>query len=319
MVEEKDEGLVLEDGTEGSTTGFRTFGGGKAAEAESPRLQKAGTVAKEEEEPEEDFSEEEEPEEEEWEEEEEEEEGLFDEEKIPEELKGMAKQLQRTFTERMKGIGAMRLKANLVDAIERDPEGTILALADRYGIDFGGGNAPEEDEGGDFEFEAPKVADLSPKKDEQMPDYIQRVIAESLKSAIPQLVKGMQKGMPKAPTATNRDSEAFIRSEIDATLRHLDETYPDWGIYEDRMAELVTKHPTLRNDPDELYRLAKSSRGASREQAKATRTRAKAKTAKKGKVRSGERGGKPVVTTQKGKKLSFNEAWDRAKRDALGG
>ena len=55
-----------------------------------------------------------------------------------------------------------------------------------------------------------------------------------------------------------------LSSEV-ATLKaslaqtYLDNQYPDWYLYENEMAELVNKHPSLGQDLDKLYLLAKSA------------------------------------------------------------
>jgi hypothetical protein len=105
-----------------------------------------------------------------------------------------------------------------------------------------------------------------------------------------------------------------VEAQIAETMGYLDKTYPDWGMYEDEMTRLVIKHPSLRNDPDLLYKMGKGEAMGTLRAAAKRRVKLSKKASKT--VKTGERPTKPAVTTSKGKKLTFLEAWDRAKRDA---
>lgn len=284
---EFDEGNSLD-----GTSGYMRFGG----EEDSPQP----TEEPEKEIPQkEDEEEAEEPEEEEESEEEEEEEPeeskIPGEEKWSPELRAEYKEMQRDFSQKYKDVGSLRIKANLIDAIERNPEATLRDLAQRFGVNL----TAEQSSDGEFKFE-----NIEALKDESLPDYIQRVLQANL--------KGLGESLkPKAPPPQRQTQVPNNDQFVADSLRYLDGKYADWGMYEEKMIELITKHPSYMNDLDGLYDIAKAASGNPKVAA-AKKNRGR----KGGKTRTGSKSSKVVVTSSRGKVMSFNEAWDKAKRDA---
>ncbi len=302
MVEESKESTdALDDGTEGSSIGYRSFG----AEKESTP---AGKVEGKEDKPEaeEKSKEEEEESEEESEEEEEEEEPGAEKEdeftlpKGSKELEQERKGMQRLVTGKLKEVANVRLKANLVDAIEKDPKATLEALAERFGVDLGKGKAAAKEE----KFELPTV-DIVPEKDESMPAYMQRLMKATFAS-VPEMIKTAIGEATESKT-TGKIGLDLESKEIDNALHFLDKHHPDWGIYEKRMVELIAKYPNMKRDPTELYKIAKAT---------SVNISDKSKTSKKKATRTGARSKSSVkVTSRKGKIMDFTEAWNTAKAD----
>ncbi|MHC1625553.1 MAG: hypothetical protein ACXQS2_06090 [Methermicoccaceae archaeon] len=293
--EEREE--AWSDGSEGSTVGYRLPGN----EEESPKFDEEPDKEASEEEDEggEEVSEEDEDDEL-GDEEEEDEEALP---KVSKELEKERKQLLKTYTQKMQELSRVRLKANLVDAIERDPERTLRYLADRFGVSLGEEKKKEEEE-----IKFPDLGQVQPKKDEDFATYLQRLMATGF-SSIPDIVRQAVKKELKPMTSGHSETRA-AEERIYGTINYLNSKYKDWGMYEDVMADLVMKHPTLADDPDELYKMAKMLGGAKRDRSRATKESAKSK---KGKMKRGS--GKVKVSGPKGKLYSFDEAWERAKHD----
>lgn len=209
--------------------------------------------------------------------------------KVSGELEEERKNLQRVFNDRMQEVSGLRMKAQLADAIAENPEAVIKNLAAQYNINM----SPKEVKESKKELD---LEGLKPGEKESLPSFIARVMG--------QVLDAREVNEPKvAPKQTGPS----VREEVEKTLTHIKTKYSDWGIYEKRMSELVMKHPSLYRDPDELYRLAKGSHNDPKDKAKSKKAKGKTK-----KVSSGERGRAPVITTQKGKKVPFNVAWDRA-------
>jgi len=203
------------------------------------------------------------------------------------------KNLQRLVNDRMQEVSGLRMKAALADQIAQNPEAVIRNLAAQYNIDM----SPKEVKESKKELD---LEGLAPGEKESLPAFIARVMEKVLDTR--------ESNKPKvAPQQTG----SSVREEVEKTLKYIQKTYSDWGVYEKRMTELVMKHPSLYKDPDELYKLAKGSHNNPKDKAKSKKAKGKVK-----KVSSGERGRAPVVTTPKGKKVPFNVAWDRAMREA---
>jgi len=233
-----------------------------------------------------------------------------EEEELPEvspELEEERKNLQKVFTEKMQEVGGLRLKANLVDAIDRDPEATLAYLAEQYGIDLGGKTEPAP-EGKKLTFD-----DLPAKEDEDMASYLQRLVPHVVVPAVKEAVQGVFEEQGKA-TAAQRGASTINQAGVKAVLEHLNTTYSDWATYEKEMIGLIMKHPTLARDPDELYKLAKGASVNPTDMARAKKTKKVVK-----KVASTSRPTKSMVVGTKGKKLTFDQAWELAKQTAAKG
>jgi len=234
---------------------------------------------------------------------------LFGDIKIPKELAPIKNQLLANYSRKMREIATIRTKAQLVDAIEEDPEVTLLELADRFGINFGG------QEEGPKEFDIGEIPE--PAKDESMSAYMKRVL--TLKA--PEIAKSFAE-KPKAPRRKGRlalqGSKEEVEASVQASMAYLTREHSDWTLYEDDLVEIVSAHPTMARDAkglDLLYEMAKTKATGDMRKAAKKRMKGLSDKAKKT-VRTGERSTRPAITTQKGKKVTFGEAWDMAKRDA---
>ena len=203
------------------------------------------------------------------------------------------KNLQRLVSDRMQEVSGLRMKAALADQIADNPEAVIRNLAAQYNIDM----SPKEVKESKKELD---LVGLAPGEKESLPAFIARVMEKVLDAR-----------EANVPKVAKQQAGPSVKEEVEKTLKYIQKTYSDWGIYEKRMTELVMKHPSLYRDPDELYKLAKGSHNNPQDKAKSDKAKGKTK-----KVNSGERGRAPVITTPKGKKVPFNVAWDRAMREA---
>ena len=91
----------------------------------------------------------------------------------------------------------------------------------------------------------------------------------------------------------------------------LDNNAPDWREYEDKMIEVVSKHPSLSNDPMTLYRLAVPE-NIQRQRAEQAALKRLKKTAESGQF-SGSTNNTPATQAPK-KARSFDEAVQMAKQ-----
>jgi len=290
-------------GEEGATTGYYRHGQADTPEEESlTPEEEPGTKEATDEGGEEESELEEEEEEPGDEETEEDEFGLP---KVSEALEAERKELLKMVSNKMKGVGALKIKAQLVDAIHTNPGEVIPMLAQRYGIQLAGGEAESEDE--EIKFEQ---VDLAPQKDEELHSYVGRLIQANLQPVLKAL--STKKAPKAAPKAAPRAAGTMMEeSDLETAINHLNEKYTDWGIYEDRMVELIKTHRSLLRDPDELYRIAKATSVNLSDLKKAKKTA-------KGK-KSVKRSTKVVkISTAKGKKLSVGEAWELAKQTLRG-
>jgi len=260
------------------------------------------------------IAEEESPSEEELEEEVEEEEEEVEEEELEEEeeepevgfepfegFNQLPKPMQAQVTKLAQETAQAKLRLSVLDSIEKDPQTALLTLAEKYGIDLGQGGQDEEVE----EFAINEV--LQPEEGEDPAKYIARAMATYLGQFAKHQAKAtMQK--PAASTTQDFSIEKAVQGVVDG----LSEKHKDWALYQDRMIELITKHPTLAGDPDELYKLAKGSAVNATDAEKARRTDMQVK-----KLKSGERPRGPRTVSKKGKILTFSESFDQAYDDVM--
>ncbi len=305
MTEDRKEGNFEDDGTEGANVGFMRYG--EAEENSSKAKEEPEDELDQGEEDEEDLEEEEESEEEEEEsgdEEDEEDESVLP--KVSKELQAERDALLRAFTKKTQGISNIRLQAKLVEAIDRDPERVLKDLARRYNVVLGE-EAPKEKK----KFVPKEVEKLTPKEGEELPSFIQRAIAanfEGVSDMIKDAVEGAM-GSQKPSDEVPNEVSGMDETAVQGVLADLNANHPDWGLYEEKMVDIVTTHPSYMNDIEGLYAAAKA-------QSVNVRDKVKAKKGKKKKVeRSGQRGSAVKVTSSKGKKMTFDEGWARAKRD----
>lgn len=212
------------------------------------------------------------------------EESFFDPSQIPEELKPAYKQMQRAFTEKTTALKSHKAKIDAYDQFLADPTGTIKALAQQYGLTLA---------------EAKQVA-AEANTQSWEPKSWDDVLAKTRQEAEQGVLQRLQP----------------IISEVQATKkqsieRMLDESCPDWRVYEDKMKETLNKHPTLVEDPVTLYELSLPKEVR---QSRATQEALKKleKKAKGASVSSGSNTNK-TATVQSTGRVSFDEAVALAK------
>jgi len=157
-----------------------------------------------------------------------EEETFFDPESIKgkPELEAAYKDMQRAFTKKTSALKENSKKIEAYDNFMRDPVGQLQALASQYGYSMTKAEA-------------------------------QRVIDQQNNVSEP---KSWDDVMSMAEQRVLKRLEPFL-SEVKETRKGqlekmLDESCPDWRVYEDDMMKELQKHPTLVNDPVKLYRMS---------------------------------------------------------------
>lgn len=204
------------------------------------------------------------------------EERFLDPSNLPKELLPAFKRMQASFTKAMQKVASQREKIALFDKLMEDPEAAVGALAEKVGLRVskkGAISEPHETAG------EPEVTDTE--------SWVRKIIREELTPVVEQL----------------RQEQAEIKAK--SAIAYLNETYPDWYLYEDTMAELVRRHPSLRDDLDNLYRLAKA--GTER----AIKT--KKASSKQAEVLTKSSKGREAVTVPK-KAKTIDEAFEIAKK-----
>ena len=210
---------------------------------------------------------------------------------LPEELQSHFKRMQKSFTKKMQSVKQIADKAKMVDDFNRDPVGTMSKLAQQYGYTLSkpGQNSETGGQG---------TTDWQPKTW----DEVEQKIAEKAKKEAAQEI--LEKLGPVFDEVRN-----VKKSKIESIL---DEEVPEWREYEEDMVSMLSVHPTLANDPERLVRLAVPKEvieGRAMQKA-LQRMKEKGEAAKLG-------GGSKVkqpVEAKVGKKLSFSESVDEAKR-----
>lgn len=137
------------------------------------------------------------------------------------ELEAAYKQMQASYTKRMQDLAKHRSKIEAYDRFEKDPVGTLRAIAGQYG------------------FQVVQQPQDTPQ--DWNPQSWDDVMAEAEK----RVLKKMQPVLGELKELKKQNVE-----------QHLDSRYPDWRTYEDQMMDLLKEHPSLVKDPDRLYRLA---------------------------------------------------------------
>ena len=204
--------------------------------------------------------------------EEEKEQSFMNPNELPKELLPSFKAMQRSFTRAMQRISSDRDKVAMYDQLMTDPQRAVEMLAQKVGVQI---QKPVNQETG------------SEVGDSETTRWIRQIVQETLKPVVAEL----------------KGDQAQVKAQ--SAIAYLEKTYPDWYLYEDIMAELVKKHPSLRDDLDNLYTLSKS--GADKA---ITMKRAATKTKQVITQTSKGRGGVVVPT----KATTVQEAFEIAKK-----
>lgn len=304
------EDVTMDDGTEGSNVGYLVPGQmeSEASEEEPAKKDKVDDDEDLKDEEEEDLDDDDEEE-------------SDDEEEEPGELEAQRKSLERDYTTKYRELSKKRGMIQMMEKIQKNPEEMIPWLAEQFGVDLPTGVSEEGEKGeGGLKFEVPDVSDIQPGNDELMPAYINRVLAKSMKGIMEQIPKAVAAGMKKGQPKAGKKNVTLPGMEMDEdpvakALKALDKKHEDWPLYEDDMIEVLKKKPELIEDPTKLYEEGKKrsglfGRGTKRKAAKAKKTQ---------RMSSGMRGSGKRKTQKKGKIMSFDDAWERAKVDASKG
>jgi len=145
---------------------------------------------------------------------------LFDPNEYPKELQPAFKKMQGIFTRKLQ---ENKDKLTLVELMESNPEELVAMLAKKTGLTV---TKEAEEEG--------------------------KELSETEKWIV-----GLIKEHTKGAGSDIRTEVAQMKSA--QRLELLSEKHPDWTMYEDEMAAIVKKHPTMADDLDTVYTLAKKS------------------------------------------------------------
>lgn len=217
-----------------------------------------------------------------------EEETFYDPKDLPDELKVVHKQMQRSFTKKMEAIKGSRQKISAYDEFMRDPVGSMQRLAQQNG------------------YQLSRVGE-QPQQAQQpfQPKTWEEVIAHVSQEAEAKAVEKLRGEIAPYLGTIKQTRQTQIESA-------LDEHVPEWRQYEDDMMSLLANHPTLANDPVALAKLAipdDVQRGKAMQAAmKKLQDKAQAAQVLTGSSTSRSTGEKPNG------KMSFNEAVEHAKR-----
>lgn len=141
--------------------------------------------------------------------------------------RGLRKQLLGDYTRKTQGIAAQKQKLELVSAFERDPTGTLQAVAKQYGFELTKAQAAA----------AVAEADSSPETWEQVYTTAEQRAEQRILQKLAPLLDEVKRGMGE---------------KLETSLDGID---PDWRTYEAEMMEEVRRSPHLAKDPRKLYRL----------------------------------------------------------------
>jgi hypothetical protein len=157
------------------------------------------------------------------------EDNFVDPKQLPNELQPHWKRMQASYTRKMQGLKEVKDKADLYDQIMSDPENIVQKLAEKAGLSVSKKEKVEEEipEGGD--------------------------------SALAFIQREIKKGIEAALGPVKQDQEKMKAKQ---SIDYLNKEYPDWNLYDDIMTDIVKKHPTMAQDLDTLYSMAKSKASA---------------------------------------------------------
>jgi len=144
---------------------------------------------------------------------------LLDPNEYPKELQGAFKKMQSVFTKKMQA-GSEEIA--LAKLMKDNPEELMSMLAKKTGM---------------------TISKEEVKKDED---------ASETEKWIIDLIK-------KHASGDNDTKLAVARMQSSQKIDALNEKHPDWTMYEDEMAAIVKKHPTLSNDLETVYGMVTKS------------------------------------------------------------
>lgn len=148
------------------------------------------------------------------------------------ELVSAYKEMQRAFTEKTSAIASQREKIDAYDKFAQNPLDTIKALASQYGLTIQQAAAVAASAG---------TTEAQQFQPNNWDDVFNRA-KEITKQAV---LKDLQPVFNEI-----RETKKTIIE------KQLDESCPDWKVYEDQMKDTLSKHPSLVQDPVLLYEMS---------------------------------------------------------------
>lgn len=166
---------------------------------------------------------------------------FFDYERIKDnpDLVAAHKDMQAAFTKKMQGVSGQEQALAAYKSFQDDPHGSAARIAKQLGYNLVPLTASGQPEGGNGQV------DLENFNPQNWGEVVQTVGQQLLGQVMQQV---------------NNKFEPYLQSLNDvrkSTLETmLDQNCPDWRTYEQPMMERLKAHPTLVNDPVELYRMS---------------------------------------------------------------
>jgi hypothetical protein len=195
------------------------------------------------------------------------------------ELMAAYKQMQGSYTKRMQEFSKHRSKIDAYDSFERDPVGTMRALATQYGL----------------QVVQPGQEAQSPQQDFQSWDDVEKHFFDKFQKKLLNPVVNEVKNLKKQ-----------------SIEMQLDKDFPDWRTYEGEMMETLREHPSLVNNPAALYRLSVPQEVMEARATKAAMQKLRG-AAENGSV-SGASGTTKQTTQEPTGPLTFNQAVETARK-----
>lgn len=151
------------------------------------------------------------------------------------ELVDAYKQMQRAFSEKTAAIASQRDKIDAFDKFASNPLEAIKSLASQYGLTIQQAAAVASN----------AAAAAGGTSNQFQPQNWDEVFNRAKDITKQEVLKELQP----------------VFNEIRATKKtiiekQLDESCPDWKVYEDQMKDTLSKHPSLVNDPVMLYEMS---------------------------------------------------------------
>lgn len=212
---------------------------------------------------------------------------FYDASKVAPELRPSFKKMQATFTRRMQQASAAIEKAAAMDRLLEDPDFHELYL-NRDTNNRGGGSRHTDDEDDDSGNEDSDIKTLTPKT-------LQKLIDQGIERATHKV---------RQENVAERTRQQYRESAIAFKKAH-----PDWQDYAHEMRAIFERNPRLSYE--EAYFLAKRNEIEDENKQATNASKKRANSARK----PNGLGVRDVETkSQKGKKISFRDSWEQAKK-----
>lgn len=165
-----------------------------------------------------------------------EEQTFFDPKDLDPSLMPAYKNMQKAFTKRMQEAAQHKHKIEAYDSFEKDPVGTLQAMAQRMGFHLTRAEAAQQ---------LNQQQGQQGQQQQWEPKSWDEVLTRAKDMAKRELLQEMGPVVNEVRNLRKSNLEAF-----------LDSNAPDWREHEDAMMDNLKAHPTLVNDPVKLYRLS---------------------------------------------------------------